>query len=70
MGSVLYSVDELNECAFYYIINSYLRLGDESSAKKHYNSYILRYKKLQGEDYSTLYPELIKIAAKYLKNVK
>ena len=70
MASVLYTVDELNECAFYFIVNSYLRLGDEFSAKKQYNNYILRYKKVQGEDYGVLYPELVKTAAKYLKNVK
>lgn len=67
MAEVLYFVDELNECAFYYLISACLRLGDESSAKKHYNSYILKYRKIQGEDYSVLYPELVKIASKYVK---
>lgn len=67
MGVVLYRVDELNECAFYYILNSYVRLNDERSAKKHYNNYILRYKNLQGEDYNILYPEAIRRAEKYVK---
>lgn len=70
IANVLYSIDELNEVAFYYIINSYLKLNDEGSAKKQYNSYILKYKKVQGEDFSILFPELIKISAKYLKNLR
>lgn len=67
MAGVLYCVDDLNECAFYYIVSASLRLGDELLAKKYYNSYILRHRKMQGEDYNVLYPELVKIASKYVK---
>ncbi len=67
MAEVLYSVDELDESAFYYSITSFLKMGDEGSSKKHYNKYVLRYKKLQGEDYNILYPEVVRLASKYVK---
>lgn len=66
-GFALYCLDELNEHAFYYILNSYMRLNDEFSAKKHYNHYIVRYKNLQGKDFDLLYPEAIRRAEKYVK---
>ncbi|MGV8138617.1 MAG: hypothetical protein AB2L20_25725 [Mangrovibacterium sp.] len=69
LAGVLDQVDELNECAFYYTINGCLRLNDELSAKKHYNNYLLRYKKLQGEDYNILYPEVVRFAEKHVKKI-
>ncbi len=65
IASILYYADELNECAFYYILKSNLQLGNKTASKKHYIDYIIRYKKIQGEDYSVPYMETIAKAEKY-----
>lgn len=65
IASILYHTDELNECAFYYILKSYLRLENQTASKKHYIDYILRYKKIQGEDYNIPYREAIANAEKF-----
>lgn len=66
IASVLYFADELNECALYYILKSYLGLGNKVAAKKHYIDYIIRYKKIQGEDYSFPYKEAIIQADRFI----
>ncbi|MGQ7867841.1 Kelch repeat-containing protein [Sunxiuqinia sp. sy24] len=65
IASILYLAEELNECAFYYILKSYLRLGDKTAARKHYVDYAIRYERIMGENYNIPYQEAISNAKKF-----
>lgn len=69
LAEILYYLDSLNETAFYYKIHSYLKLGMTDKAKKHFNSYIVEYKKVLNEDFPYTFREISKnIPIEEIKN--
>lgn len=59
LTNVICNLDSLNEIAFYYKIHAYLKLGIKEKAKKYYNSFIVEYKKIMGDDFPMTYGEVI-----------
>lgn len=57
---ILFNVDPINELAMYYKIHAFTKLKMVDKAKGSYNSFILKYKKIMGEDYTSTYKEVIK----------
>lgn len=69
LTDVLYNIDPLNEMAFYYRLHAYNKMGITDKAKKHFNSFILKYKKIIGEDFEQNFNEVLKkIPKTYTKN--
>lgn len=69
LTNVMCNLDSLNEIAFYYKIHVYLKLDLQLKAKKFYNSFIVEYKKIMGDDFPMTYNEVaIEIPADLIKN--
>lgn len=57
---ILYYSDALSELAFYYKIHSYLQLNLNEDARKHYNAFIVNYKKILDDDFPFTFREILK----------
>ncbi|MBG7631610.1 MAG: hypothetical protein IZT56_14430, partial [Bacteroidetes bacterium] len=67
LGKILVKIDPLNELAFYSRVHSFIKLGLFEKAKKSYNSYIIDYKKIMGDDFDKTFREVSSEFSNYLK---
>lgn len=60
MTDILESIDSLSEISFYYKIHTYLKLGMDVKARKHYNAFVVEYKKVMDDDFTMTFREVAK----------
>jgi two-component SAPR family response regulator len=60
LTEILFSIDSLNENAFYYRIHTLNSMGLTLKAKKQFNDYIIRYNKIMGDNFPSTFKDIIK----------
>lgn len=58
ISNSLFSIDPINEIAFYYKIHSLLRMKNSTDAKKCFNYFIIEFKKIMNDDFSKTFLEV------------
>ncbi|MDN3492731.1 Kelch repeat-containing protein [Winogradskyella bathintestinalis] len=66
LTDILYNIDSISEMAFYYRMHAYNKMGMIEKAKKHFNNFNYRYKKLIGDDFPHTFNEVLKKIPKHL----
>jgi len=64
LTDILFNIDPINEIAFYYKLHAFNKMGMLDKAKKHFNKFILNYKRLMGDDFPHTFNEVLKKRAK------
>jgi len=60
LSDIIFTVDPINEMAFYYQLNALIKLKSMDKAKALYNNYINRHKVLLDEDFARTFDEVSK----------
>lgn len=66
LTDILFNIDPINEIAFYYKLHSFNKMGLIDKAKKHFNKFILNYKRLMGDDFPHTFNGVLKKIPKIL----
>ena len=66
LTDILFNVDPISEIAFYYKLHAFNKMGMTDKAKKHFNKFILNYKRLMGDDFPHTFSEVLKKRSKIL----